>query len=279
MSVRIVTDSTCDLPAETIARYGISVVPLYINVGKLGFLDEVDITREEFYEKLPTFPVHPTTAVPSPNRFRALYDTLAEEGASDILSIHISATLSAVADVARLAARETASAAVTVLDSGQLSIGTGFLAETAAQMAAAGSSMAEIVSTLADQMKRTHTFAALDTLEFLKRSGRMNRYLADFATMLQIKPILTMHEGKAGTQRVRTREHATRRLLDMLQGFGKLERAAIVHTCAPDRVAELRALAARWLPAEATAVANITPVIGAHVGSGVFGFSVVAAAS
>ncbi len=279
MPIRIVTDSTCDLPAEAIARHGIAVVPLYINVGKQSFLDDVDITREEFYEKLPTFPVNPTTAVPSTNRFRALYDTLADDGASDILSIHISHTLSAVVDVARTAARETTSAAVTVFDSGQLSIGTGFLAETAARMAALGSSVSEIVSALNDQVKRTHTFAALDTLEFLKRSGRMNRYLADFATMLQIKPILTMHAGKAATQRVRTREHATRRLLEMLQGFGRLERAAIVHTCAPDQLAELRARAAPWLPGEETVAVNITPVIGAHVGPGVFGFSVVAAAS
>jgi len=279
MPVRLVTDSTCDLPAETIARHGIGVVPLYIHVGKRDFIDGIDITREEFYQKLPAFPVHPTTAVPSPNRFRAVYDALAEAGTSHILSIHLSASLSSVVDVARLAARETASVPVTVLDSGQLSIGTGFLAETAARMAAAGSAVSEIVSTLNDQIKRTYTFAALDTLEFLKRSGRMNRYLADFATLLQIKPILSMHAGKAATQRVRTREHATRRLLEMLQASGRLERAAIVHTSAPDRVAELRALAAPWLPAEEPLVANITPVIGAHVGPGVFGFSVLAAAS
>jgi DegV family protein with EDD domain len=279
MSVRIVTDSTCDLPAETIARYGIGVVPLYINIGKKGFLDGVDITREEFYERLPTFPSHPTTAVPSTNRFRVLYDALADDGASSILSIHISTTLSAAVEVARTAARETTSAEVTVFDSGQLSIGTGFLVETAARMAAAGHSIADIVSALNDQAKRTHTFAALDTLEFLKRSGRMNRYLADFATMLQIKPILTMYAGKAGTQRVRTREQATHRLLEMLQSLGKLERAAIVHTGAPDRVTELRALAAPWLPVKETLAAYITPVIGAHVGPGVFGFSAIAAAS
>jgi DegV family protein with EDD domain len=279
MSIRIVTDSTCDLPAETIARYGIGVVPLYINVGKHGFLDGVDITREEFYSKLPTLPAHPTTAVPSTNRFRALYDTLADDGASDILSIHISTTLSAVVEVARTAARETTSAAVTVFDSGQLSIGTGFLVETSARMAAVGSSIADIVSALNDQVKRTHTFAALDTLEFLKRSGRMNRYLANFATMLQIKPILTMYDGKADTERVRTSEQANRRLLEMLQRFGKLERAAIVHTCQPDQLAKRRAVAAPWLPAEETLAAYITPVIGAHVGPGVFGFSVVAAAS
>ena len=104
MSVRIVTDSTCDLPPETIARYGIRVLPLYINIGEKGFLDGVDITRAEFYEKLPTFPVHPKTAVPSLAKFRALYDALAEEGATVILSIHVSVALSAVVGVARVAA-------------------------------------------------------------------------------------------------------------------------------------------------------------------------------
>lgn len=126
MPVRIVTDSTCDLPAETIARYGICVVPLFINVGEQGFLDGIDITREEFYKKLPTFPVHPTTAVPSLQKFRALYDSLADEDATDVLSIRISLALSTVEDVARSAAQETTSASVTVFDSKQLTLGTGF---------------------------------------------------------------------------------------------------------------------------------------------------------
>ena len=138
MSVRIVTDSTCDLPKDTIAQYGIRVVPLYINVGKQGFLDGIDISREEFYNKLPTFPVHPTTAAPSPLKFRAMYDSLAEEGATDVLSIHISVALSAVVDVARVAAQETTSVPVTVFDSRQLSLGTGFLVERAAKLAAEG---------------------------------------------------------------------------------------------------------------------------------------------
>ena len=127
MPVRIVTDSTCDLPAETIARYGICVVPLFINVGEQGFLDGIDITREEFYKKLPAFPVHPTTAVPSPLKFRALYDSLVDEGATDVLSIHISVALSAVVDVARSAVKETTSVPVTVFDLQQLSLGIGFL--------------------------------------------------------------------------------------------------------------------------------------------------------
>lgn len=277
MSVRIVTDSTCDLPAETIARYGIYVAPLYINVGEQGYLDGIDITREEFYTKLPAFPVHPTTAVPSPLKFRALYDALVDEGATDILSIHISVALSAVVDVARIAALEITSVPVTVFDSQQLSLGTGFMVETAAKMAEAGCSVSEIIAVLNEQIKRTHVFAALDTLEFLKRSGRMNKYTAGLGTVLQIKPILTMYNGKPGTERVRTRERATKRLLEMLQEAGTLERVAIVHSNAPDRVAELRSLAAPLLSLDNILVAELTPVIGSHIGPGAFGFTVVSA--
>ena len=278
MTVRIVTDSTCDLPAETIARYGIHVVPLYINVGKEGYLDGVDMTRAEFYHRLPTFPHHPSTAVPSTERFRAAYNTLADEGASEVLSIHISIALSAVVDVARLAARETTSVPVTVIDSHQLSLGSGFLVETAAKMAAAGSSAAEIEVALNAQIQRSHVFAALDTLEYLKRSGRMNKYLAGFATLLQLKPILTMHNGKPGTERVRTRDRAMRRLVEMLAAVGPLERIAIVHAHAlPERIAELRALAAHLLPQGDILTEEITPVIGAHIGPGAVGFAVVGA--
>ena len=279
MTIRVVTDSTCDLPAEIIARYGICVIPLYINVGNQGFLDGIDMKRDEFYTRLPTFLTHPTTAVPSPQKFRAIYDSLADEGASEILSIHISVSLSATVDVARTAAQETSSIPVTVLDSQQLSLGTGFLVETAAKMAEAGSSMGEILAAVNDQIQRSHVFAALDTLEYLKRSGRMNKYLADFASLLQLKPILTMYNGKPGTERVRTRERAMKRLVEMLTAAGTLERAAIVHSHAqPERIAELRALSAGLLPQGDILTAEITPVIGAHIGPGAIGFAVVAAA-
>ncbi len=277
MPVRIVTDSTCDLPAETIARYGISVVPLFINIGERGFLDGVDITREEFYKRLPTYPVHPTTAVPSPLKFRALYDALVDEGATNVLSIHISVSLSAVVNVARVAAQETSTVPVTVFDSQQLSLGTGFLVETAAKMAADGCKIPEILAALNDQIKRSHVFAVLDTLEFLKRSGRMNKYVASLGTLLQLKPILTMHNGKPGTERVRTRERATRRLLEFLQGVGRLERLAIVHTHAPERVAELRSVIAQYLPSDDSLAVDITPVIGSHIGPGAFGFAAISA--
>jgi DegV family protein with EDD domain len=278
MTVRIVTDSTCDLPADTITDLGIHVVPLYINIGKEGYLDGIDISRKEFYERLPNFPEQPTTAVPSMERFRAAYNTLADEGASEVLSIHISTALSAVADVARLAAHEITSALVTVFDSRQLSLGTGFLVETAARMAQAGHTVAEIFAALNAQIQRTRVFAALDTLEFLKRSGRMNRYLANFATLLQVKPILTMHDGKPGTERVRTRDRAYRRLVEMLAEMGSLEMVALVHSHAmPERLEELRELASQLLPQGPILSVDITPVIGAHIGPGAIGFAAVSA--
>jgi DegV family protein with EDD domain len=245
-----------------------------LNIGKQGYLDGIDITREEFYKKLPTFPVYPTTAVPSPQKFRAMYDALADEGATDVLSIHISVALSAVVDVALSAAQQTTSVPVTVLDAQQLSLGTGFLVETAARLAAAGGSLAEILAVLNMQIKRTYVFAALDTLEFLKRSGRMNKYLAGLASLLQIKPILTMHNGKPGTERVRMHDRARKRLVDMLAAVGSLERIAIVHTNAlPERITELLTLAAHLLPQGKILTADITPVIGAHIGPGAMGFA------
>jgi len=278
MTIRIVTDSTCDLPQHIIAQYGIHVVPLYINTGRQGYLDGVDITREEFYSRLPDFPEHPTTAVPSIGRFTAAYNTLADEGATEVLSIHISSALSGVMDMARLAADSSETVHVTVIDSHQLSLGTGFLVLTAAEMAAAGKSVSEIMEALRSQIQRTHVFAALDTLEFLKRSGRMNKYVATFASILQIKPILTMFDGKPGTEKVRTRERAVKRLLEMLESFGKLEKIAIVHTHATlDRLLEFQKIAASHLPKVDILTQDITPVIGAHIGPGAIGFAIVRA--
>ena len=275
--IRVVTDSTCDLPASTVEKYGIKVIPLYINVGEQEYLDGIDITREEFYTRLPDFPTHPTTAVPSPLKFKAIYDALAEEGATEIISIHISESLSAMVNVARAAAQETISAAIHVIDGGQLSLGTGFLVEKAAELASKGLRLKEILEALNSQIKRSHVFAALDTLEFLKRSGRMNRWVSNIGSLLQIKPILTMHDGKPGNEKVRTRERAMKRVVEMLGAVGRIERVALVHTNAPERIAELRKMAAHLLPQGDIPVEDITPVIGAHIGPGAAGFAVVTA--
>ncbi len=178
---------------------------------------------------------------------------------------------------AQVAANETKSVRVTVRDSGQLGLGLGLMVEAAAQAAQRGATMPEILAMLDDLGKRTHVFAALDTLEFLKRSGRMNGTIAAMGTLLQVKPLLKIHEGKPTAERVRTREGATRRLLELLEKVGKLERVALIHTNALARVAELRETAKHLLPAGDLLTVNITPVLGAHIGPGVIGFVCVAA--
>jgi DegV family protein with EDD domain len=276
MTIRIVTDSTCDLPAEIVAQYGIAVVPLYINLGGESYLDGVDLTREEFYALLPEADPPPTTAVPAPKMFLDVYDRLADEGASEILSVHISRSLSAVVDTARLAARET-STPVTVLDSGTLSLGTGFLVWAAAEAAALGRSMEAIVSLIVDQSHRTHVLAVLDTLEFLRRSGRMNRVMATLGSLLQIKPLLKMHDGIPAAERIRTTRAATQRLVALVKEQVPLERAALVHTHAIEKAQDLLERARHLLPDEKVLSVDITPVFGTHLGPGAVGFVCVSA--
>jgi DegV family protein with EDD domain len=279
MSIKIVTDTTCDLPDHILADLGVTVVPLYINVGQESYLDGIDMSREEFYRRLPTFDHHPQTASPGPEMFREVYERLADEGAGEILSIHISVSLSGTLNTAQLAAETTETVPVTVFDSGQLSVGTGFLVETAARAAEAGHSIGEIIQNLKEKGKRTHLFAALDTLEFLQRSGRMSWAVSKIGGLLKIKPLLTMHDGEPGVQQVRTSRRATQRLLDMLEDLAPLEELALVHTHAPQRIRELRERARHLFPQGREPIeAEVTPVIGTHIGPGAAGFACVAAA-
>jgi len=277
LSIRIVTDSTCDLPEATTNEYGITVVPLYVNIGSQGYLDGVDLSREEFYERLPDYDPPPTTAAPGPERFRRIYEGLAADGATEILSIHISVSLSAVVDAARSGAQETKAVPVTVFDSRQLSLGTGFLVVAAAKAAAEGCSMAEIIASLEALTLRTYVFAALDTLEFLRRSGRMNGTVAGLGNLLQIKPLLKMHDGNPTAERVRTSSRAIKRLISLLIDLAPLEQVAIVHSYAPDKGEHLRQLVQHLLPAGEVPSVNLTPVIGAHIGPGAVGFACITA--
>ncbi len=273
MTIKIVTDSNCDLPADLVARYGITVVPLYINIGKKSYLDGVEMTHEQFYEGLPHFESHPTTSVPGPWQFVQVYEGLAQAGATEIVSIHIGGALSAMVAVARLAAEEVKSAPVTVFDSGQLTLGTGLLALTAARAAAEGRAMGEIMAALEDQAARTHCIAALDTLEYLRRSGRLSRFQSSLGSVLQIKPVLRMHAGEFDMERVRTRNGASSRLLEVLTELAPFERLTLVHTHALEKAQLLHEKASHLFPdGEEPLVAEVTPLIGTHIGPGAAGF-------
>jgi DegV family protein with EDD domain len=277
MKIRIVTDSTCDLPKSLMDQYDITVIPLHIQQGDNAYLDGVNLTREQFYAQLPGFKPSPTTAAPSPEIFKLAFEKLADNGAKAILSIHISESLSATINSARIAAEQFARIPVTVLDSSQLSLGMGFIVEKAAQMIQVGKQMEEIVSSLHEVMKRTYVFASLKTLEYLRRSGRMHFALARLGELLQIKPLLHMNQGKPTAHRARTQRRATERLLEWLREYAPYERLAIVHAGVPEEAKAMLERIKDFLPNGGDVpIMQITPVLGAHLGVGALGFACIA---
>jgi len=275
MTIRIVTDSTCDLPATIVEKHGITVIPLYINQGDKSYLDGVDITRDEFYRRLPAFHPTPSTATPSPELFTQAWNKLVEEGAQAILSIHISEKLSATVNSARAAAKQFTHIPVKVLDSGQLSLGLGFLVEKAAQLVELDYKMQDILDDLHEMMKRSYVFASLKTLEYLRRSGRMNFALARFGELLQIKPLLHMNQGDPVAHRVRTQGRATERIMEWLAEYAPFEKLAIVHAGVQAEAEAMRERVKEFLPDGEIPIVQITPVLGSHLGIGALGFACV----
>lgn len=275
MNIKIVTDSTCDLPTDVVEKHDIEVIPLYIHIGEQSYLDGVELSRADFYQQLPNYSTFPTTATPGPEAFRAVYQTAIEQGAEHILSIHIAESLSATLNSARLAAEEITDIPVTVVDSRQLSLGVGFMVEAAAKARDQGAVVEEILPLLEDYTMRTHVFAALETMEFLKRSGRVNGLVAGLGSVLQIKPLLKMYNGEPTSERVRTSNGAFKRLIQLVEDKAPLERIALVHTHAAAKADNLLQEIGEVLPQGEIHSVDITPVIGAHIGPGAVGFATV----
>lgn len=276
MAIRIMTDSTCDLPADVIQELDITVIPLFINIGEKGYLDGIEISRKEFYTNLQGYKTHPTTGTPGIDTFIKEFERLAENGAEQILTIHISESLSATVNVARTAAKRFNRIPVTVIDSGQLSLGTGFQVELAARLSKEGKTLVEIINALDDLRSRTFVTAGLETLIYLRRSGRMNRFMTGIGSILQLKPILTMKNGIPGSERVRTSIKAELRLIEMLEQYLPIERIAILHTNAQDKVQDFLGRISDLIPEGNIYSMDITPVIGVHLGPGALGFAIVA---
>lgn len=279
MTIRIVTDSTSDLSESLAAEHGVVVLPAYVNVGEESYLDRVELSRREFYERLPSLPEPPTTAAPAVGAFTEAYEKLAAEGATEILSIHLSATLSGMLNAARLGAQATDAVQVTLFDSRQISMGLGLLALTAAQDATAGRAMEEITAALERRIGHTHVFAMLDTLEYLRRSGRVSWATFGVGTLLRIKPLLHVFDGDVEMiERVRTHSRAVRRLIEHVEALGPLERLVVLHTRNPEGAESLGEEAQHLFPAQDDLPpVEVTPTIGAHVGPGALGFACLAA--
>lgn len=274
MKTRLVTDSTADLPAEICQRHQINVIPITLVIDGKSYLDGIDISRSEFYARMPNMQTPASTAAPSAGSFIACYERLFAEGAEEIISVHTAAALSGIYNAARLAA-ENFAGRVQVIDSQQLSLGVGFQIMALAEKLKDGEKLKNITKFLNIFRKKFTLIAILDTLEYLRRSGRVSWAKARLGSLLQLKPMIRLHEGEVeNLGAVRTTRLANLRLLEMLQGLGELDQIAILHTNAEARA---RAFWHSYAPhqAEPPFLINVTPAIGAHLGPNGLGFAVI----
>jgi DegV family protein with EDD domain len=271
MGIRVVTDSACDLPAPLIEALGIEIVPLTIRFGKEEFVDRVDLSADEFWNRLERSNTLPETAAPSPGAFESCFRDLAARGATGIVCINLSSHLSGTMQSAQVAAAATVDVCpVQVIDSQSASMGQGNLCLTAARRAADGDSLESIVAEVVDRRDRTKLFATLDTLEFLKKGGRVGNARALVGTMLSIKPVIELRAGVVEeTAKVRTRSKALRMLVAKA-GEERIEHLAVLHGNAPD-LDEFFDLLAPIFPRDEIITGLIGPVIGTHAGPRVVG--------
>ena len=275
--VRILTDSTADIPPDLARRLGITVVPAYVLMDGRSLRDGEQITRSAFYQLLPTLSQIPTTAVPPAGEFATAFHDLAGQ-TSEAVAILISTTLSGMLNASRLGSQEVPHLRVHLVDSKQVMMGLGWQVILAAEAAARGAQAQEILSLVHDVQPRIRILGVLDTLEYLRRGGRVAWARATAARLLHIKPLIEFRQGEATlVGQVRTRRRAVERLLEMTAALGPLERLAVIHSAAPD-VEPFRARLGSLLPVEQIMVSEIGPVVGTHLGPHALGIAAVIAA-
>lgn len=274
MKIALVTDSTADIPSDLLDQYQIDVVPITLFIEGESYVDGVTITREKFYDRMPTMTTPATTAAPSVGSFTECYEKVLSAGAEKVISIHAPAALSGIFNAARLAA-ENFGERIHVFDSGQLSLGCGFQVLEAADAIAQDLPVKSILQAMTDLQKRLKLFAVLDTLEYLYRSGRVSWAKARIGSLLDLKPIIEMTYSKVlNIGAVRTTRVANKRMHEMLKDVGAIEKLAVLHTNAEERARQFLADAAPDLSTPALIV-NVTPAIGAHLGPNGLGFAAV----
>jgi DegV family protein with EDD domain len=271
-TVRIVTDSSCDLDASEVEALGIDIVPLSIRFGDEEYTDRVDLSVDEFYKKLAESAELPETAAPAPGAFEQVFRRAAEAGATQVVCINLSSELSATIESARNAARAVADVIeVHVADSRSVTLGLGSQVLAAAEAARDGATAEQIVSMVNDMSRRTKVFGVLDTLENLKKGGRIGNAQALLGNLLSIKPLIDASTGKVEEAgKARTRKKALQWLADRLLEQPAVERLSVCHGNAPDLDEFLDLIAARF-PREDIRIALIGAVIGTHAGPRVMG--------
>ena len=272
MTIRIVTDSASDISLEEAEDLGIEIVPLSVRFGEAEYTDLVDLSVSDFYQKMAESDLLPSTAAPSPGAFEAAFKRCAEAGADGVICINLSLALSATGQAAQLAADALANTLpVKCIDSKSITSGLGTIIRKAAAAAKDGGSMDEIVALVDNLASRTRIFATLDTLENLKKGGRIGGAKAMLGTMLQFKPCLDLSSGEvveAGRQR--TRKKSLNWLKEVLESEGEISELSIIHGDAPD-VEEFATLISDIVPRDQIRINQLGAVIGTHGGPRVLG--------
>jgi DegV family protein with EDD domain len=269
MPVRIVTDSTADLTPQLTRELGITVVPVYVRFGHESYRDGIDISREEFYERLVTSPVHPTTSQPTPADFVQVYRELSKE-TDKIVSIHVSGKLSGTYNSA-LQGKELAETKcdIRVIDSESVTMGLGMTALAAARLATSGESLQKVTDEVKQAIPNTHLLGLFDTLKYLLLGGRIGKAKALLGGILNVKPLLTLRDGELHPiGNVRTRAKGIERLSDFAKNAMGIQELAVIHTTTPDEASSLKDRLSSLVDTSRLHLAGLTPALGVHAGPG-----------
>lgn len=272
--VKVIIDSTADLPLDKIKELDLEMVPLTVLMGEKAYRDGIDITSAEFYKRLPGLNKLPTTSQPSPGLFLKAYEKAVNSGMA-VISIHLSAKLSGTYANAVVAARNFPEGQVRVFDTQQVSAGIAFFVWTAVEMARAGKTIDEIEAEMIRMRDLVKIIATVDTLEYLHKGGRIGGLRNFLGSLLSVKPILQLKDGEVQPlEQVRTRNKALQRVADLTKTMGPLDRLAILHAADPTGANTLADLIAPYFPKEKMYISEIGPVIGTHAGPGAVGVGI-----
>jgi DegV family protein with EDD domain len=270
MKVRVVTDSTADLPPQLAKELGITIVPVYLRFGDKVYRDRVDISEDEFYQRLLHDPIHPSTTQPSPQDFVDVYKNLAQ-GADGIISIHVSSKLSGTYNSA-LCGKEVVEkeCPIEVIDSQVVTMGLGQLAIVANTIAESGKSLQRVVEEVKQMIPSIHLLGLLDTLKYLALGGRIGKVQALLGSVLSVKPMLTIKNGElVPAGRVRSRAKGIDILFDFVENAVDIQDLAIVYNTALDEAQALIERIGSIFPKERIRLARLGPALGVHTGPGI----------
>ena len=281
MAIKVVTDSTSDLPADVAESLGIEVVPLNVHFGSDVYKDRVNLMPDTFYDKLINGDVLPTTSQPSVGEFIDVYERLGSD-ADGIVSVHISEKLSGTMNSARLASQQAnADCPIEVVDTFQVSMGVGICAMEAAEVANSGGNMNQVILAARNAVTRSQCFFMLETLEFLQKGGRIGKAQALIGNLLKIRPMLMLQEGEVHPLgRERTRRKGIAKLVDTVEELAPISGLAVMYSTGPYEAQTLAQNVSKFMiEGREPMMLQIGPVIGTYAGPDTLGIALISAKS